>query len=48
MFQVDLPQSLAISKEPTTDTQHCEKSICRTQAKRGGEIDLLGSHCHEY
>ena len=28
--------------------RHSEKSVCRTEANQGREIDLLGSQGHEY
>ena len=38
----------SISRGPTSDTEYSEKSVCRTKANQGQEIDLLGSQGHEY
>ena len=46
-----IPHRLATcltSGGPTADTEHSQKSVCRTEANRGWETDLLGSQGHEY
>ena len=46
-----IPHRLATSLFPEfprqTCTEYSEKSVCRTKANRGQEIDLLGSQGHE-
>ena len=42
---IDNDQSLSLFPEVP---QHSEKSVCRTEANQGWEIDLLSSQGHEY